>query len=117
MSNYNSKKTYETLTEQLGGKLPTGYNPYSFPARAHGQTVMGFRPYREKMLPNGKHDVRTEGDNGFVKVALAGYGEVWASLEHGGNFVTLLGWGNCNAWLEDFAETEQAKLIEHCESR
>lgn len=118
MSHFRHKQNYEELAEKLGGKLPPGYNKNSFTSYAHGQTVVGFKPYREKRRPDGTHDVCITGPNSYVKVELPGYKHgVWASLADNSDYVELLGWGNTSAWLEDFPPSEQAKLKEHRRTR
>ena len=118
VSHYRHKKTYEEL---MGDEhLPLGYNKDTFTSYAYGKTVQGFKPYRAKRNPDGSLDVQTTGPFGFVLVTLDGR-EVWANLhkhKHGdSDHVTLLGWGNCAAYLGDFAPEEQAKLIAHRDTR
>lgn len=111
MSNFNSKQIYEELTDK---RLPVRYDPETFTSFSSGQTLVGFKPYRGHRRPNGEWDVRTEGENSFCRVLLAGYGLVWAALGKK-DWVELLGWGVTVAYLSDFAVGEQRILKAHRE--
>ena len=97
MSHFASQRTYNELMSAAGHSPSAqgGFTQYQA-----GHTLVGFRPYRDK-------DVK-----GHVHVLLAGHGPVWARLV-GDELVSLLGWGATNAWLSDFSEPEQARLLAH----
>ncbi len=107
MAAYNSKETYEQLNEALGRELPKGFKE-TFTGYDQGKQHVGFKPYREKKLPNGNIDVK-QGKGGYVKVSLPGHGEVWVTYD-GGATVELLGWGNTTAFFEDFSKEDQEAL-------